>query len=147
MIWYDDVLISGNISRNIRTGLDLSHNMNTLEMESSSTPAPLPLMKLITPQPSSHSNTGTKGLSIFLVNPGTKKSLNYESKQMTTRYKWCDHLEETVFSFQCRGWGTDLVAPHMSQIYNQQMNLHEQAARRESLSALALAISTPRWVL
>ena len=45
---------------------------------------------------------------------------------------------------QCRGWGTDLVPPHMSQIYNQQINLHEQASRRESLSALALAISTPR---
>ena len=27
---------------------------------------------------------------------------------------------------QCRGWGTDLVPPHMSQIYNQQMTLAEQ---------------------
>ena len=31
----------------------------------------------------------------------------------------CHHL-------QCRGWGTDLVPPHMSQIYNQQMTLAEQ---------------------
>jgi hypothetical protein len=47
--------------------------------------------------------------------------------------------------FQCRGWGTDLVPPYMSQIYSQQLSLHEQAAKRESLSALALAISTPRY--
>ena len=46
--------------------------------------------------------------------------------------------------FQSRGWGTDLVPPYMSQIYSQQLNLHEQASKRESLSALALAISTPR---
>jgi hypothetical protein len=49
-----------------------------------------------------------------------------------------------VSCVQCRGWGTDLVPPYMSQIYSQQLNLHEQAAKRESLSALALAISTPR---
>ena len=34
------------------------------------------------------------------------------------------------------------MPPHISQIYNH----HEQAANRESLSALALAISAPRFV-
>ena len=31
-----------------------------------------------------------------------------------------------TIKLQCRGWGTDLVPPHMSQIYNQQMTLAEQ---------------------
>jgi len=59
-------------------------------------------------------------------------------------YQEVIELRKQANDYKCRGWGTDLVPPHMSQIYNQQMNLHEQAARRESLSALALAISTPR---
>ena len=46
---------------------------------------------------------------------------------------------------QCRGWGTDLVPPHMSDLYHKQIELHEAAARRESLSALSLAISSPRY--
>ena len=54
------------------------------------------------------------------------------------------HFFKCHMFFQCRGWGTDLVPPYMSQIYSQQLNLHEQASKRESLSALALAISTPR---
>ena len=49
------------------------------------------------------------------------------------------------FSLQCRGWGTDLVPPHMSDLYHKQIELHEAAARRESLSALSLAISSPRY--
>jgi len=59
-------------------------------------------------------------------------------------YQEVIELRKAANDYKCRGWGTDLVPPHMSQIYNQQINLHEQAARRESLSALALAISTPR---
>lgn len=59
-------------------------------------------------------------------------------------YQEVIELRKAANDYKCRGWGTDLVPPHMSQIYNQQMNLHEQASRRESLSALALAISTPR---
>jgi len=53
-------------------------------------------------------------------------------------------LRKAATDYKCRGWGTDLVPPHMSQIYNQQMTLAEQASTRKSLSALALAISTPR---
>ena len=60
------------------------------------------------------------------------------------------HQEKLSFSvdnflilvLQCRGWGTDLVPPHMSDLYHKQMELHEAAARRESLSALSLAISS-----
>eukprot|EP00092_Neocalanus_flemingeri_P036373 GFUD01039600.1.p1 GENE.GFUD01039600.1~~GFUD01039600.1.p1 ORF type:complete len:722 (-),score=191.50 GFUD01039600.1:885-3050(-) len=59
-------------------------------------------------------------------------------------YQEVIELRKAANDYKCRGWGTDLVPPHMSQIYNQQMNLHEQASRRESLSALSLAISTPR---
>merc|ERR1719193_701198 len=59
-------------------------------------------------------------------------------------YKEVQELRKVANDYKCRGWGTDLVPPHMSQIYTQQLNLHEQAAKRESLSALALAISTPR---
>merc|ERR1719431_1432071 len=59
-------------------------------------------------------------------------------------YQEVIELRKQANDYKQRGWGTDLVPPHMSQIYNQQMNLHEQAARRESLSALALAIATPR---
>merc|ERR1712106_171428 len=59
-------------------------------------------------------------------------------------YQEVIELRKAANDYKCRGWGTDLVPPHMSQIYNQQINLHEQASRRESLSALSLAISTPR---
>merc|ERR1712106_842274 len=59
-------------------------------------------------------------------------------------YQEVIELRKAANDYKCRGWGTDQVPPHMSQIYNQQINLHEQASRRESLSALALAISTPR---
>jgi len=59
-------------------------------------------------------------------------------------YQEVIELRKAANDYKCRGWGTDLVPPHMSQIYTQQMNLHEQASRRESLSALSLAISTPR---
>merc|ERR1711892_537125 len=59
-------------------------------------------------------------------------------------YQEVIELRKAANDYKCRGWGTDLVPPHMSQIYTQQMNLHEQTSRRESLSALSLAISTPR---
>lgn len=59
-------------------------------------------------------------------------------------YKEVQELRKVANDYKCRGWGTDLVPPHMSQIYSQQLNLHEQASKRESLSALALAITTPR---
>lgn len=59
-------------------------------------------------------------------------------------YQEVIELRKTANDYKCRGWGTDLVPPHMSQIYSEQISLHEQAAKRESLSALALAISTPR---
>merc|ERR1712106_627304 len=59
-------------------------------------------------------------------------------------YQEVIELRKQANDYKQRGWGTDLVPPHMSQIYNQQMTLHEQAARRESLSALSLAITTPR---
>ena len=49
-----------------------------------------------------------------------------------------------ALSLQCRGWGTDTAAPHMSELYRKQMDLYEQTKRRESLSALSLAITTPR---
>jgi len=55
-------------------------------------------------------------------------------------YKEVQELRKVANDYKCRGWGTDLVPPHISQIYNH----HEQAANRESLSALALAISAPR---
>ena len=50
-------------------------------------------------------------------------------------------------SLQCRGWGTDTAPPHMNELYRKQMELYEQTKRRESLSALSLAITTPRYVL
>ena len=43
-----------------------------------------------------------------------------------------------ICSPQCRGWGTDTAAPDMKELY-------EQTKRRESLSALSLAITTPRY--
>merc|ERR1719233_357699 len=82
-------------------------------------------------------------------NPTAKLPLKHrnERTQHLSGEPWYQEvieLRKQANDYKCRGWGTDLVPPHMSQIYNQQMNLHEQAARRESLSALALAISTPR---
>ena len=50
-------------------------------------------------------------------------------------------IDDLLPTFQCRGGGTDLVPPHLSQIYSQHV---DEATKRESLSALALAI-TPRW--
>jgi len=49
-------------------------------------------------------------------------------------------LRKAANDYKCRGWGTDLVPPHLSQIYTQHV---DEATKRESLSALALAI-TPR---
>ena len=49
-------------------------------------------------------------------------------------------LRKVANDYKCRGWGTDLVPPHLSQIYSQHV---DEATNRESLSALALAI-TPR---
>ena len=52
------------------------------------------------------------------------------------------HLQSLFM--KCRGWGTDTAAPHMNELYRKQMELYEQTKRRESLSALSLAITTPR---
>jgi hypothetical protein len=49
-------------------------------------------------------------------------------------------------SRQCRGWGTDLASPHLNDLYHKQLELYEQTRRRESLSALALAIAAPRYI-
>ena len=43
--------------------------------------------------------------------------------------------------FQCRGWGVETAQPHINEIYHKQMDLHEQAAKRECLSALSLAFA------
>lgn len=44
-----------------------------------------------------------------------------------------------IFSFQHRGWGTELVPDHIAQLYTNQMMVWEQVSRRSSLSALSLA--------
>ena len=46
--------------------------------------------------------------------------------------------------FQCRGWGTDLVPPHMSQIYNQQMTLAEQVDTNMKYRVIFLTGSAPK---
>jgi len=55
-------------------------------------------------------------------------------------YQEVIELRKAANDYKCRGWGTDLVPPHLSQIYSQHV---DEATKRESLSALALAI-TPR---
>lgn len=45
---------------------------------------------------------------------------------------------------QCRGWGADTAPPHINELYQKQMDLYEQSKRREALSALSLAIASPR---
>lgn len=55
-------------------------------------------------------------------------------------YQEVIELRKQANDYKCRGWGTDLVPPHLSQIYSQHV---DEATQRESLSALALAI-TPR---
>jgi len=59
-------------------------------------------------------------------------------------YREVVELRKQANDYKSRGWGTDLLPPHMSDIYHKQIELHEAAARRESLSALSLAISSPR---
>ena len=57
-------------------------------------------------------------------------------------------LEEprlSFFFFQCRGWGADMAPPHINELYMKQMDVYEQAKKRESLKALSLAITTPRY--
>ena len=58
-------------------------------------------------------------------------------------YQEVIELRKAANDYKCRGWGTDLVPPHLSQIYSQHV---DEATKRESLSALALAI-TPRFVI
>ena len=55
-------------------------------------------------------------------------------------YQEVIELRKVANDYKCRGWGTDLVPPHLSHIYSQHV---DEATKRESLSALALAI-TPR---
>ena len=59
-------------------------------------------------------------------------------------YKEVVELRKAASGYKCRGWGTDLVSPKMSEMYQKQIELYEQTRNRESLSALSLAISTPR---
>ena len=72
-----------------------------------------------------------------------KQANDYKVSQrhfITNLLTWRACVHYTPYSIQCRGWGTDLVPPHLSQIYSQHV---DEATQRESLSALALAI-TPR---
>jgi hypothetical protein len=61
-------------------------------------------------------------------------------------YQEVIQLRKQANDYKCRGWGTDLVPPHMNQLYNQQIHLYEQASTRQTLSALSLAITTPRSI-
>ena len=56
-------------------------------------------------------------------------------------YQEVIELRKAAADYKCRGWGTDLVPPHLSSIYSQHV---DEASNRESLSPLALAI-TPRY--
>ena len=56
-------------------------------------------------------------------------------------YQEVIELRKAAADYKCRGWGTDLVPPHLSNIYSQHV---DEASNRESLSPLALAI-TPRY--
>ena len=58
-------------------------------------------------------------------------------------YQEVIELRKAAADYKCRGWGTDLVPPHLSNIYSQHV---DEASNRESLSPLALAI-TPRYSL
>merc|ERR550519_3139334 len=97
-------------------------------MASSTTPAPLPPNEVDNPT----------------VRWPKQKPAKQENLSGEPWYQEVIELRKAATDYKCRGWGTDLVPPHMSQIYNQQMTLAEQASTRKSLSALALAISTPR---
>ena len=46
--------------------------------------------------------------------------------------------------FQCRGWGVETAHPHINEIYHKQLDLQEQASRRECLSALSLAFANQK---
>lgn len=59
-------------------------------------------------------------------------------------YKEVVELRKEACNYKCRGWGTDLASPQMSQLYQKQIELYEQTRKRESLSALSLAINSPR---
>ena len=57
-------------------------------------------------------------------------------------YQEVIELRKAAADYKCRGWGTDLVPPHLSSIYSQHV---DEASNRESLSPLALAIP-PRYL-
>ncbi len=48
---------------------------------------------------------------------------------------------------QYRGLGGELMSQHMADLYAKQFDVWEQVSRRSSLSALALAATTPRYVI
>ncbi|XP_057367924.1 uncharacterized protein LOC130688910 isoform X3 [Daphnia carinata] len=53
-------------------------------------------------------------------------------------------LRKKAGEYKYRGLGGELMSDHMADLYAKQMDVWEQVSRRSSLSALALAATTPR---
>ena len=51
----------------------------------------------------------------------------------------------SFFFWQYRGLGGELMSDHMADLYAKQFDVWEQVSRRSSLSALALAATSPRY--
>ncbi|XP_059098358.1 mucin-2-like, partial [Tigriopus californicus] len=90
----------------------------------------------------------------FVPSPGASATTDARQAPPTTKqppgegshpwYSEVVELRKQANEFRCRGWGTDLVPPHLNELYHKQLDPKEIARRRESLSALSLAINAPR---
>lgn len=59
-------------------------------------------------------------------------------------YKEVVELRKKAGEYKHRGWGTELIPEHISEMYNKQVEVWDQVSRRSSLSALSLASTVPR---
>lgn len=61
-------------------------------------------------------------------------------------YKEVIELRKKAGEYKQRGWGTELVPEHISELYNKQLDVWDQVSRRSSLSALSLASTVHKYV-
>lgn len=59
-------------------------------------------------------------------------------------YKEVVELRKKAGEYKHRGWGTELIPEHISEMYNKQVEVWDQVSRRSSLSALSLASTVHR---
>uniref|UniRef100_A0A0N7ZQN3 Nuclear protein MDM1 n=1 Tax=Daphnia magna TaxID=35525 RepID=A0A0N7ZQN3_9CRUS len=78
--------------------------------------------------------------------PATAPPLQSDGIKMDkdTWYGEVLELRKKAGEYKYRGLGGELMSDHMADLYAKQMDVWEQVSRRSSLSALALAATTPR---